>query len=220
LGFDIVAARGISAMARLLGGRRSALLSIRELARKHGAIVIETNDVNGNACLTAVTPHAPEIALVLNFDQILRQNFINVPTAGVVNVHPSLLPDFRGPCPVFWAMAEGCPELGVTLHFIEDQEIDAGPVISQLKMAREPAMSVAEATSVLFVKGVNLFVRRLAEDLCHAFPEKTSSSSYHTFPSRAEVGAARTRGVRLCQLDYLRRLVSTMFKNASALGPS
>jgi len=115
-------------------------------------------------------------------------------------------------------MAEGCPELGVTVHFIEDQKIDAGPIVAQLKIARQSEMSVAEATSVLFVKGVNLFVRRLAEGLRHPYPQKASSSSYHTFPSRAEVAAARARGVRLCQLDYLRRLVSTALKKPSALG--
>jgi folate-dependent phosphoribosylglycinamide formyltransferase PurN len=219
LGFDILAAQTISSIAGTSGVRRPALLSIRALARRHAAEVIETHDVNGSACLDRVRAHSPDVTIVVNFDQILRRPMIDMTPGGVVNVHPSLLPGFRGPCPVFHAMAEGRRELGVTVHLIENDEIDAGPVIAQASVAREPAVSVAEATSTLFVRGVRLLIECLEKDLrSQALPQERSGSTYQTFPTRSEVAMARANGVRLCHWGDLARLVSAALRPSSSVG--
>jgi hypothetical protein len=204
LGFDIVAAQWTATIARMLGVGRAELLSVRALAARHGAQVVETNDVNGTACLQVLEAHSPDIILVLNFDQILRQPVIGASNRGIVNVHPSLLPAFRGPCPVFWAMAEGRRELGVSVHLIEDQEIDAGPVIAQASVIPQAALSVAEATSVLFLRGTQLLIARLNEDFrSQSLAQERSASTYQTFPTRAEVYAARVKGMRFWRWEHL-----------------
>jgi methionyl-tRNA formyltransferase len=219
LGFDILAAQTIASIAGALGVRRPALLSIRALARRHAAQIVETHDVNGSACLDIVRAHSPDVTIVVNFDQILRRPLIDVAPGGVVNVHPSLLPGFRGPCPVFHAMAAGRHDLGVTVHLIDSDQIDAGPVIAQASVAREPAVSVAEATSTLFVRGVRLLMECLEKDLrSQAAPQERSESTYQTFPTRAEVATARAKGVRLCHWRHVARLVSAALRPSSSVG--
>jgi hypothetical protein len=119
LGFDIVSAQiasAIAAMTAPLLGRERPLQSIRSLASRYGARVIEVADINDAETIATVSEFAPDLVLVFNFDQILQPAFIDVAASGVINVHPSILPSFRGPCPVFWALAGGCGEAGVSVH--------------------------------------------------------------------------------------------------------
>ncbi len=60
----------------------------------------------------------------MNFDQILQPPLIGLPNVAALNVHPSLLPKLRGPCPVLWAQARQERISGATVHAIEDRTID------------------------------------------------------------------------------------------------
>jgi hypothetical protein len=101
LGFDIVAAQIVSAIAAMTApifGRNRSLHSLRSLASRHGARVVEVADVNDVETIATVSAFAPDLVIVFNFDQILQPAFIDIAAAGVINVHPSYLPAFRGPC--------------------------------------------------------------------------------------------------------------------------
>lgn len=112
--------------------------------------------MNDAGTIATISTFAPDLILVFNFDQILKPAVIATAEVAVINVHPSYLPSFRGPCPVFWALAEGCREAGVSIHAITDAEIDAGPILRQEGTMIDPAQSVAEITSALFLAGARL----------------------------------------------------------------
>jgi folate-dependent phosphoribosylglycinamide formyltransferase PurN len=212
LGFDIVAAQAIAAVAPLLGRRRSGLLSVRALARRHGAQVIETNDVNDARCLDSVRAQAPDVVLVMNFDQILRPSFISVPRYCVLNIHPSLLPALRGPCPAFWALFEGRDEVGVTLHLIEDRSIDSGPIVRREALRAPAGATVAELTAQLFARGVGMLGPGLSDLLAGGIERASRQSgpaSYQGFPTARDMAEARRRGVRMFRLGYLARLLAS-----------
>jgi folate-dependent phosphoribosylglycinamide formyltransferase PurN len=224
LGFDIVSAQIASAIAAMtaplftapLLGRERKLRSIRSLAARYGARVIEVADVNDAETIATVSAFAPDLVLVFNFDQILQPAFIDIAASGVINVHPSLLPAFRGPCPVFWAMAQGCKEAGVSLHTITNAEIDAGPVIRQERLAIDRARSAAEITSALFVAGARLLpeaVRELATGNLRPPSRPPSPGDYHGFPHSGDVARAAGQGIRLWRAGFVLRLI------AAAIGP-
>ena len=103
LGFDLISVRIVAGFARglsLVTRRGPALATLPELARRHGARLIETPDVNSAETLAAVQACDPDFIVVMNFDQILQPPLIALPKVAAVNVHPSLLPRLRGPCPV------------------------------------------------------------------------------------------------------------------------
>lgn len=213
LGFDIVAAQlagVLGAGAEKLTGRQPRFRSVRAHASAHGATVLDTADVNGADTITALRAYAPDLVLVMNFDQILRREFIAA-SGRVINVHPSLLPALRGPCPVFWALAERRSDVGVSLHLIEDENIDVGPLLAQQAHALDGTLSVAQIVAQLFEEGVALLpgvVKALRNGCLAGRAQAAASASYRGFPDRAEMARTRRMGVRLCRLRPIAKLLT------------
>jgi methionyl-tRNA formyltransferase len=78
-----------------------------------------------------LSAYQPDILLVFGFNWRLPPDVLAVPKLGVLNVHPSALPKYRGPSPVLWAIRNGDPHLGLTVHRMTER-IDAGPVLAQV----------------------------------------------------------------------------------------
>ena len=72
----------------------------------------------------------PDIIIIYSMSQLLCGNIFNIPTYGTLNLHPSLLPKYRGPNPWFWMYYNMEKKGGVTLHFIDDSE-DTGDIVYQ-----------------------------------------------------------------------------------------
>jgi methionyl-tRNA formyltransferase len=75
--------------------------------------------------------YEPDLLLVFGFNWRLPREVLAVPRFGVLNVHPSALPKYRGPSPVLWAIRNGEPSMGITVHRMTER-IDAGPVLAQV----------------------------------------------------------------------------------------
>src|SRR5262249_37633879 len=92
--------------------------------------------------------YQPEIGLCAGYRWLLPPEVLAIPTLGVVNSHPSLLPRHRGPYPFAWAIREGDAELGLTLHLM-DEEFDTGPVLAQGSKPMPADQSLAGMVPVL-----------------------------------------------------------------------
>jgi methionyl-tRNA formyltransferase len=75
--------------------------------------------------------YQPDVLLVFGFNWHLSPEVLAVPRLGALNIHPSALPKYRGPSPVLWAIWNGDPNMGVTVHRMTDR-IDAGPILAQV----------------------------------------------------------------------------------------
>jgi methionyl-tRNA formyltransferase len=74
---------------------------------------------------------------------------------GVLNIHPSLLPQGRGPDPVFWVYRHGVTETGVTVHLM-DEGLDTGPILAQQRVAVPAALDAVTLEEQLFAAGARL----------------------------------------------------------------
>jgi folate-dependent phosphoribosylglycinamide formyltransferase PurN len=213
LGFDLISVGIVARFARLIAfgrDRPPALSTLTGLAVQYGAQLIETSNVNAAATLCAVRDYAPDLILVMNFDQILRSPLIALPSLGTINVHPSLLPALRGPCPVIWAVGERRSLSGVTIHVIEDETIDAGPILAQVEVVIDPHQSVAEVNSALLVAGARTLhatIEQLATDGSMGRKQNLSSGQYVGFPTRSDMRTFRRAGLRLCRIDHVGSLL-------------
>jgi len=184
LGFDLVSVPIVAFFARWLSrvtGRPPSLATLPELARRYGARFVETSDVNSVGTLAAVQACAPDFIVVMNFDQILQPPLIGLPKVAALNVHPSLLPKLRGPCPVLWAQARGERISGATVHAIEDRTIDAGRILAQVKVPIDGTTSVGELTTQFFAAGARALptaLARLAADRAAGQPQLLSDGEY------------------------------------------
>lgn len=77
-----------------------------------------------------ITKLAPDLAIAAAYGQLIPKTILNIPKYGFLNVHPSLLPKYRGPSPVQTAILNGDKETGVTIMLV-DEKMDHGPVLAQ-----------------------------------------------------------------------------------------
>lgn len=75
-----------------------------------------------------------DICLSIYYRNIFRSRYLSIPSMGFVNIHPSLLPKYRGSMPTLWALFNNEKEVGSTIHYI-DECIDTGDIIAQKKCA-------------------------------------------------------------------------------------
>ncbi len=107
-----------------------------ELRSEAGALpVFDGSRLREPAILESVRKLECDIAVSVLFGYVLRPDFLELPSAGCVNLHPSLLPYNRGAHPNVWSIIEGTPA-GATLHYI-DVGVDSGDIIAQCEVAVE-----------------------------------------------------------------------------------
>jgi methionyl-tRNA formyltransferase len=127
----LVLPRGRSAMSR------TGADPVPEIARSHGLQTIELSDrheLTSKKFRTTLEMLAPDLIVVACFPWRLPGWILKLPELGCINVHPSLLPDGRGPEPIFWAFRWGLETTGVTLHQM-DEGLDTGPILAQRQLA-------------------------------------------------------------------------------------
>jgi methionyl-tRNA formyltransferase len=104
---------------------------------------------------------APQILVVAAFGRIFRQEFLGLFPHGGINLHPSLLPRFRGPSPISAAILAGDAETGVTIQRIA-LKFDTGDILAQERYPLDGTETTASLTEALAVRGANLMVSVLA----------------------------------------------------------
>lgn len=74
--------------------------------------------------------YEPDLLVIYGFNWILPPEVFTLPRFGAINIHPSALPRYRGPAPLLWALRNGDPDIGVTVHRV-DAGVDTGPILAQ-----------------------------------------------------------------------------------------
>ena len=101
----------------------------------------------------------PDLCFSIYYRNIFKNNYLSAPPMGFINIHPSLLPKYRGPVPVLWAVFNNEARIGVTLHYI-DKGIDSGDIITQASIKVPKNATGHELNSLVSKKGFELFKRQ------------------------------------------------------------
>ncbi|KAL9343927.1 hypothetical protein Peur_064358 [Populus x canadensis] len=102
----------------------------------------------------------PELCITAAYGNILPNKFLNIPPMGTVNIHPSLLPLYRGAAPVQRALQDGAKETGVSLAFTV-RALDAGPVIAYETLEVDDQIKAPDLLALLFLEGSKLLIHEL-----------------------------------------------------------
>ena len=111
-------------------GKQLAPPPVKTLAQELGLPVIQPNRIREPEAMAQLRDWAPDLMVVAAFGQILRQEVLDLPPHGCINVHASLLPRWRGASPIQAAILAGDAETGVTIMRM-DKGLDTGPILSQ-----------------------------------------------------------------------------------------
>jgi methionyl-tRNA formyltransferase len=165
-----------------------------------------TRNLNDARGLQFLRDCAPDVLVSAFFDQRLHEAALAIPTLGCVNIHPSLLPAFRGVDPVLQARLQGTSHFGVTVHYMTP-EFDAGNVLAQQPVAARSNASIFEATAQIYDQGAALLTGEALGpiQLGHPGTPQPQGGSYESWPTRAEIQRLRTGGWKLMRFsDYWR----------------
>lgn len=115
----------------IVGGRERGLL---ESAWSAGVAVLVVADIRADAFAEALVALRPDVAVVACFPWRIPPAVLRLPRRGFLNLHPSLLPAYRGPAPLFWQFRDGLATVGVSLHWM-DEQLDTGDIAAQQPLA-------------------------------------------------------------------------------------
>ncbi|MDD4341881.1 MAG: methionyl-tRNA formyltransferase, partial [Kiritimatiellae bacterium] len=143
-------------------GLQCRACALKALAESHGLPVLTPERASDPTVVAGLAALAPDVVVVASYGQFLKPNLLAVPTLGTVNVHPSLLPIYRGASPIQWALANGDTETGVSVLYVTPR-MDAGDILAQERMAIGPEETFCTLEPKLADLGATLLLRVLDE---------------------------------------------------------
>ena len=135
-------------------GRKLASSPVKERAQALKLPVIQPESVNDARLQTELTALAPDLFIVVAFS-VLPKALLAVPRIGSVNLHPSLLPAYRGAAPIVWAVANGEQETGIST-FLLNPRVDAGDILMQRRIAIAPDETAGQLEARLCPLGADM----------------------------------------------------------------
>ncbi len=137
---------------------------VKILATQHGISVWQPQNINEEATSYKLQATSFDFLVVVAYGQILSKEILSLPKIAPVNVHPSLLPRWRGASPMHHAILAGDQTTGVTIQQMAEA-LDAGPVLAQERFPLSPAETLVSLKQTLAEKGATLLTRTLQSPL-------------------------------------------------------
>lgn len=134
-----------------------------DLAVAAGLPTLETCDINGAEAVAILGRFAIDLIVCVGFDRLFRPEVLAAARRGGINAHPSRLPRWRGPSPLFWALKNCEREIGISLHALDEKE-DHGVIYAQESFVR-PRRATGEE---LYTLAGRLAGRMLLDSLARA----------------------------------------------------
>jgi methionyl-tRNA formyltransferase len=141
-------------------GRELKSPPVKTLAQELGIPVIQPEKLRQPEALEQLRAWSPDVIVVAAFGQILRQEVLELPPFGCLNVHASLLPRWRGAAPINAAILHGDEETGVTIMKM-DAGLDTGPILSQRAVRIAPDETAGSLFGKLSALGADLLLDTL-----------------------------------------------------------
>jgi len=143
-------------------GRGRAITSppVKILAEKLNLPLVQPEKVREQLFLDTFRRLAPDLVIVAAFGQILPGEVIYAPPEGCINIHPSLLPKYRGAAPINWALIRGDQTTGVTIMRM-DEGVDSGDILLQEETPIGPEESFGELHDRLAILGAGMLIKTL-----------------------------------------------------------
>lgn len=154
--------------------------SLADLARSYNIPVYFPENPNTPEWLTLLKNIQPDVIFSFYYRLMIAQGILDIPRYGAINLHGSLLPKYRGRCPVNWQILKGETESGVTLHHMV-KSADAGDIIAQKSVPIGPDETALELFKKLEVAAEELLAEQLEGILSGTaprHPQDRSKASY------------------------------------------
>lgn len=161
-------------------GLRQRATPVKATALEKGLVVLQPEDLSHEDDIKILRSLQPDFILVADYGNILPGEVLEIPGKGCVNVHPSLLPSYRGAAPIQRTLMDGAAVTGVTL-ILMDHGVDTGPIISRAEMeiaAEDNFVSLRERLAGLAADMVVHTLPRYAGGEIPPIPQDSGLATY------------------------------------------
>ena len=161
-------------------GRKQVPSPVKELAVTHQIRVLQPHKVSDDHFCGQIREMKPDMAIVVAFGQILKKNLLTIPGWGVINIHASLLPKYRGAAPIQWAILNSESKTGLTVMRM-DEGLDTGPILYQREvpiLEDETAGQLHDRLSELAGEVIIEALTDMAKTRVEEIPQDDSLASY------------------------------------------
>jgi len=141
-------------------GRATSPPPVKILAESLNLPLLQPEKVRDPLFLDIFREFAPDLVIVAAFGQILPGEVIHAPREGCINIHPSLLPKYRGAAPINWALIRGERTTGVTIMRM-DEGVDSGAILLQEETPIGPEETFGELHDRLAILGAEMLIKTL-----------------------------------------------------------
>jgi methionyl-tRNA formyltransferase len=161
-------------------GRRMIPPAVKEVATEMGYPVLQPSKVKEPRFVEKVIAIDPDFFIVVAYGRLLPGSFLSIPRLGAINIHASLLPQYRGPAPIQWAIINGEEETGVTTIWM-DEGLDTGDVLLSATVPIQPEDTTGSLSRRLAEKGGQLLIDTLAKIESEGLAGKAQDKSRATY---------------------------------------
>ncbi len=154
--------------------------SVAEVAAANDIPVYAPEDINHPLWVERIEKAAPDILFSFYYRDLVGKKILELPPKGCLNLHGSLLPRYRGRCPVNWVLVHGERETGVTLHYMTPRP-DDGDIVGQKSVPIGDCDTVLDLHGKLAVAAGELLddlLPKILKGEAERFPQEYSSASY------------------------------------------
>lgn len=178
----------------------TGFLSFGQLSNKYNAPLQALTSVSDDNIVNEIASHRPDLFLSIRFGKIFKGKILSVPRLGIINLHSATLPNYKGVLGTFRAFQNQDKQVGTTLHFIDDNTIDTGRVISINRMPVTSGRSVLWHIVNLYPPGCKTLVdivNKMNNNIPISSSIQNQAGNYYSFPSQADFNELESTGVRL-----------------------
>lgn len=182
---------------------------VKEEAVRLGLPVIQPEKLKGSAELQEILELKPDLIVTAAFGQLLPNELLEAPNLGCINVHASLLPNYRGGAPIHQAVMDGKKETGVTIMYMAEK-LDAGDIISQVTTPIEETDDTGTMFTKLSIAGTTLLKETL--------PSIIDGTNERTVQDETQVTFARNISREQERIDWMSS-ASSIYNQVRGLHP-
>ena len=153
---------------------------VKQLALEKGIPLYQPNKASDPEFASILQSYEPDLFVVVAYGEIIKQNLLDMPKKGCINVHASLLPKYRGAAPIQFCLFQGEKETGVTImHMV--LRMDAGEIIKKAYLPIDDNMTAGELEqklSVIGAKALGEVISELEKGSVPSIPQNEALATY------------------------------------------
>ncbi len=190
-GFDVI---GVYTQPDRPKGRGMKMVAspVKEVALAAGIPVFQPESFREDAAVEELRALKPDVVAVVAYGRILPQRVLDIPPMGCVNIHASILPQYRGSAPYQWAVLDGCKETGVTAQYMS-RGVDEGDIIDIARTPIGENETAGELLDRLAVLGAELLSKTMG---------RFAQGKVEGTPQQGEASFAPMLSKELCPIDW------------------